>query len=108
VAISSNSFSFNLRSRPTNEPKVSVAKGAHLHCSPFLLQDVETRRSHGAIPHLLATHWLWQSEGSQRCHSKATGHLQTVTALITREGHARLRAVYTVDHTAIVTLSGQV
>ena len=108
MAISLNSFSFNLRSRPTNEPKVSVAKGAHLHCSPFLLQDVETRRSHGAIPHLLATHWLWQSEGSQRCRSKTPGRSQPVIALITRDGHARLRAVNTVDHTAIVTLLGQV
>jgi hypothetical protein len=99
---------FNLRSRPAKELEVSVAKGAHLHCSPFLLQDVETRRSHGAIPHLLATHWLWQSEGSQRCRSKTTGHLQPVFALITGDGHARLRAVNTVDHTAIVTLLGQV
>src|SRR6266446_6313776 len=66
------------------------------------------RRSHRAIPRLLATHWLWQSEGSQRCRSKTTGHLQPVIALITREGHARLRAVNTVDHTAIVTLLGQV
>src|SRR6476660_2960761 len=66
------------------------------------------RRSHGAIPHLLATHWLWQSEGPQRCRSKTTGHLQPVFALITGNGHARLRAVNTVDHTAIVTLSGQV
>lgn len=66
------------------------------------------RRSHGAIPHLLATHWLWQSEGPQRCRSKTTGHLQPVIALITRDGHARLRAVNTVDHTAIVTLPGQV
>jgi len=99
---------FNLRSRPAKELEVSVAKGAHLHCSPFLRQDVETRRSHGAIPHLLATHWLWQSEGSQRCRSKTTGHLQPVFALITGDGHARLRAVNTVDHTAIVTLLGQV
>src|SRR6266576_7265328 len=66
------------------------------------------RRFHGAIPHLLATHWLWQSEGSQRCRSKTTGRSQPVIALITRDGHARLRAVNTVDHTAIVTLSGQV
>src|SRR6478609_4299834 len=66
------------------------------------------RRSHGAIPHLLATHWLWQSEGSQRCRSKTTGHLQPVIALITGDGHASLRAVNTVDHTAIVTLPGQV
>jgi hypothetical protein len=57
---------------------------------------------------LLATHWLWQSEGSQRRRSKTTGHLQPVLALITRDGHARLRAVNTVDHTAIVTLPGQV
>ena len=26
---------------PTNELEVSVAKGAHLHCSPFLLADVD-------------------------------------------------------------------
>ena len=105
--ISSNSFSFNLRSYLINELEVSVAKGAHLHCSPFLLRR-RMRRSHGTIPHLLATHWLWQSEGSQRCRSKTTGHLQPVIALITRDGHARLRAVNTVDHTAIVTLLGQV
>src|SRR5438105_14300186 len=66
------------------------------------------RRSHRAIPRLLATHWLWQSEGLQRCRSKTTGHLQPVIALITRDGHARLRAGNTVDHTAIVTLLGQV
>src|SRR6266576_6209325 len=66
------------------------------------------RRSHGAIPHLLATHWLWQPEGSQHCRSKTTGHLQPVIALITRDGPARQRAVNTVDHTAIVTLPGQV
>src|SRR6476661_5233159 len=66
------------------------------------------RRSHGAIPHLLATHWLWQSEGSQRCRSKTTGHMQPLIALITGDGHASLRAVNTVDHTAIVTLPGQV
>jgi hypothetical protein len=57
---------------------------------------------------LLATHWLWQSEGLQRCRSKTTGHLQPVIALVTRDGHARLRAVNTVDHTAIVTLLGEV
>ena len=66
------------------------------------------RRSHRVIPHLLATHWLWQSEGLQRCRSKTTGHLQPVIALVTRDGHARLRAVNTVDHTAIVTLLGEV
>jgi len=101
-------FLFNLGRRPTNELEVSVAKGAHLLCSPFLLQDAETRRSHGAIPHLLATHWLWQSEGSQRCRSKTTGRSQPVIALVMRDGHARLRAVNTVDHTTIVTLLGQV
>ena len=53
---------------------------------------------------MLASH----SEGLQRCRSKTTGHLQPVIALITRDGHARLRAVNTVDHTAIVTFSGQV
>ena len=26
---------------PTNELEVGVAKGAHLHCSPFLRQDVD-------------------------------------------------------------------
>src|SRR6266513_6210813 len=62
------------------------------------------RRFHRAIPRLLATH----SEGSQRCRSKTTGHLQPVIALITRDGHARLRAVNPVDHTAIVTFPGQV
>src|SRR5947207_2135604 len=107
LPISSNSFSFNLRSYLINELEVSVAKGAHRHCSPYLLRR-RMRRSHGTIAHLLATHWLWQSEGSQRCRSKTTGHLQPVIALITRDGHARLRAVNTVDHTAIVTSSGQV
>ncbi len=66
------------------------------------------RRFHRAIPRLLASHWLWQSEGLQRCPSKATGHLQPVLALITRDCHARLRAVNTVDYAAIVTLLGQV
>src|SRR6266478_8204843 len=66
------------------------------------------RRSHRAIPLLLASHWLWQPEGLQRCRSKTTGHLQPVIALITRDGHARLRAINTVDHTAIVTFPGQV
>src|SRR5439155_19885095 len=66
------------------------------------------RRSHRAIPRLLATHWLWQSEGLQRCPSKTTGHLQPVIALITRDGHARLRAVNSVDYTAIVTFPGKV
>src|SRR5437867_7710649 len=62
------------------------------------------RRSHRAIPRLLATH----SEGFQRCWSKTTGHLQPVLALITRDGDARLRAVNTVDHTAIVAFPGKV
>src|SRR4051794_19548870 len=66
------------------------------------------RRFHRAIPRLLASHWLWQSEGLQRCPSKATGHLQPVLALITRDCPARLRAVNTVDYAAIVTLPGQV
>src|SRR5882724_9374400 len=66
------------------------------------------RRSHRAIPRLLASHWLWQSEGLQRCRSKTTGHLQPVIALITRDGSARLRAVNPVDYTAIVTFPGQV
>src|SRR5882724_4951139 len=65
------------------------------------------RRSHRAIPRLLASHWLWQSEGLQRCRSKTTGHLQPVIALIMRDGHARLRAVNPVDYTAIVTFPGQ-
>src|SRR5437870_1647748 len=66
------------------------------------------RRSHRAILRLLATHWLWQSEGLQRCRSKTTGHLQPVIALITRDGSARLRTVNTVDYTAIVTFPSQV
>src|SRR6266478_5677754 len=66
------------------------------------------RRSHRAIPLLLASHWLWQPEGLQRCRSKTTGHLQPVFALITGDGHARLRAINTVNHTAIVTFPGQV
>jgi hypothetical protein len=66
------------------------------------------RRSHRAIARLLASQWLWQSERLQRCRSKTTGHLQPVLALITRDGHARLRAVNPVDCAAIVTLPGQV
>ena len=62
------------------------------------------RRSHRAIPRPLASY----SEGLQRCRSKTTGYLQPVIALITRDGYARLRAVNTVDHTAIVTFPGQI
>src|SRR5260370_28935722 len=84
----------------------------HVWHPPPLLPTSPTkrrmRRSHRAIPLLLASYWLWQPEGLQRCRSKTTGHLQPVIALITRDGHARLRAINTVDHTAIVTLHGQV
>src|SRR5260370_9943943 len=84
----------------------------HVWHPPPLLPTSPTkrrmRRSHRAIPLLLASHWLWQPEGLQRCRSKTTGHLQPVFALITGDGHARLRAINTVDHTAIVTFPGQV
>src|SRR5882724_5616284 len=65
------------------------------------------RRAHRTILRLLATHWLWQSEGLQRWRSKTPGRSQPVLALITRDGHACLWAVNTVDHAAIVTLPGQ-
>src|SRR2546430_11137808 len=90
------------------ELEVSAARGAHFHLLPTSPTRRRMRHSHRAIPRLLATHSLWQSEGLQRCRSETTGHLQTVIALITRDGHPRLRAVNTVDHTAIVTLFGQV
>ena len=95
-----------LPGRPTSSKWASLR--APTSIAPISPTRRRMRRSHGAIPHLLATHWLWQSEGSQRCRSKTTGHLQPVIALITRDGHARLRAVNTVEYTAIVTLSGQV
>src|SRR2546429_9037021 len=90
------------------ELEVSAARGAHFHLLPTSPTRRRMRHSHRAIPRLLATHSLWQSEGLQRCRGKTTGYLQSVIALIMRDGHARLRSVDTVDHTAIVALLRQI
>lgn len=83
---------------------MSATLCAHLHCSLSLPQNSKNCVLMELILVVLTTRGRFQSEGLQRGRGKTAGYLQVVLALITRQSRARLRAVNTVDGTAIVTL----